>query len=266
MSNTISVIIPCYNDGAYLPETIEKVLQQTAPIHEIIIVNDGSTDAKTLEVLDNLSQHPLIQIIHQENKRMSAARNTGVNAATGTFIAALDADDYFDNSFFEKALAVFEKEPNTSVVTSYIKYFGERTGSSKPRGGNINNFLFSNQCPACAIVRKADWDAIGGYDEAMKLGYEDWEFYIRITKNGKEVHVIDEHLLYYRQTKKSTLQNDTHPNRKAIIEYIVNKHQDVYLGNIATLIDHKEVLYTESRISFQNIWKMLKNRLIKKYK
>ena len=61
MSNTISVIIPCYNDGAYLPETIEKLLQQTAPIHEIIIVNDGSTDPKTLEVLDNLSKHPLFQ-------------------------------------------------------------------------------------------------------------------------------------------------------------------------------------------------------------
>lgn len=262
----ISVIIPCYNDGAYLSETIEKLLQQTVPIHEIIIVNDGSTDVKTLQVLNNIESDPKIKVIHQENKRMSAARNTGVNAATGEYIVALDADDYFDNRFFEKALSVFNKEPNVAVVTSYIKYFGERTGNAKPRGGAIYNFLFSNQCPACAMVRKTDWDQVGGYDENMRLGYEDWEFYIRITKEGKTVFVIDEYLLYYRQTKKSTLQNDTHPNRKAIIQYIINKHQEVYSSNLIDLIDQKEVLYTESRISFQNIWKMLKNRLTKKYK
>ncbi len=262
----ISVIIPCYNDGSYLPETIAQLKKQSTPADEIIIVNDGSTDMGTIEVLKELEQDPLIQVLHKMNGRMSAARNYGVAHAKGDIIVALDADDYFDPSFFKKGIEVFQKDPSIGVVTSYIQYFGNRTGKAKPRGGNAFNFLFSNQCPACAMVRRSAWDQIGGYDENMKLGYEDWEFYIRMTKAKWNVHLIPEFLLYYRQTNKSTLANDTHPNRKQIIEYIVEKHKDWYTECLSTLIDHKEVLYTESRVSFQMIWKMLKNRLTKKYK
>ncbi len=266
MNPLISVVIPCYNDGAFLPETISKLSLQTEKSFEIIIVNDGSTDEHTLEVLKQLESQENIKVLHKANGRMSAARNYGVQHATGTYIAALDADDYFDPRFFIKAIAILEKEPSTAVVTSYIKYFGNKTGNSKPRGGNAFNFLFSNQCPACAIVRKEVWDQVGGYDETMKLGYEDWEFYIRITQLNLEVHVIPEFLLYYRQTDKSTLKNHTHPNRAGIIQYILEKHKDWYTHCLTTLIDDKQVIYTESRIAYATIWKLLKNRLTKKYK
>ncbi len=262
----ISVIIPCFNDGKYLPETISKLKMQSTPADEIIIVNDGSTDAATIGILAQIEQDPLIKVLHKENGRMSAARNYGVAHAKGDIIVALDADDFFDPSFFEKGIKVLENEPATGVVTSYIQYFGNKTGKAKPRGGNAFNFLFSNQCPACAMVRRSAWDQIGGYDESMKLGYEDWEFYIRMTKANWNVHLIPEFLLHYRQTNKSTLANDTHPNRKQIIEYIIEKHKDWYAECLGTLIDQKEVVYTESRISFQMIWKMLKNRLTNKYK
>ena len=138
----ISVIIPCYNDGKYLPETINQLKLQTLPANEIIIVNDGSTDAATIEVLTQIEKDPLIQVLHKENGRMSAARNFGVAHAKGDIIVALDADDYFDPSFFQKAMDVLNNEPATGVVTSYIRYFGNRKGSAKPRGGNAFNFLF----------------------------------------------------------------------------------------------------------------------------
>ncbi len=99
------------------------------------------------------------------------------------------------------------------MVTSYIQMFSEVKKVSKPRGGNEYNFLFSNQCPACAIVRKSTWETVGGYDEEMIWGYEDWEFYIRITQTGSTVHVIPEKLWYYRQTMNSTNKNDTLPHR-----------------------------------------------------
>ena len=116
------------------------------------------------------------------------------------------------------------------------------------------------------MVKKTVWDEVGGYDEAMKMGYEDWEFYIRIAQKSLNVHVIPEHLLFYRQTSKSTLANDTIPNRAALINYIVDKHKDWYLDNLKTLIDNKEVIYTENRVSFQYIWKFIKNRITKNYK
>ena len=260
----ISVVIPCYNDGRYLPETIAQLQKQTLQDFEIIIVNDGSTDPQTLIILDELSKGE-IKVLHKENGRMSSARNWGVKHAIGSLIAALDADDYFHPTFFEKAVAVLQKQPNTAVVTSYIQLFGEVNKLAKPRGGNEYNFLFSNQCPACAMVRKSCWDAVGGYDEAMVNGYEDWEFYIRITQMGWTVHVIKEKLFFYRQTQKSTHKNFTLPNRAQLVDYIVDKHKDWYLQKLKELITGEAVLYRNSRISFQLIAEFMKNRLQGRY-
>lgn len=261
----ISVVIPCYNDGAYLPETIDHLKRQTLQDFEIIIVNDGSSDERTLKILSELEKDN-IKVLHKENGRMSSARNYGVKHAKGHYIAALDADDYFDATFFQKAVDILKREENTAVVTSYIQLFGEFKKVSKPRGGNEYNFLFSNQCPACAMVRARCWNEVGGYDEAMKNGYEDWEFYIRITQKGWTVHVIPEKLLFYRQTKKSTHKNDTLPNRAPLISYIVDKHSDWYLQKIKELIINDKVLYKDSRISYPVIAEMLTNRLKGKYK
>ncbi len=260
----ISVVIPCYNDGIYLPETIQHLRKQSFSDFEMIIVNDGSTDKKTLEVLQSLESTG-VKVLHKENGRMSSARNYGVKYAQGKYIAALDADDYFHPSFFEKALKVLNEKSNVAVVTSYIQMFGEFKKLSKPRGGNENNFLFSNQCPACAMVRKACWNEVGGYDERMIYGYEDWEFYIRITKKGWTVHVIPEKLFFYRQTKKSTHKNQTLTHRQELINYIVDKHSDWYLRKLKELIFTDDVLYRKSRISYQVISELLKNRIENKF-
>lgn len=262
----ISVVIPCYNDGEYLPETIRHLRKQTYRHFEILIVNDGSTKEATLNTLNDLAQQPDIKVLHKENGRMSSARNYGVKHAKGELIAALDADDYFHPTFFEKSLNVLEQNENIAVVTSYMQLFGETNKVSKPRGGDEYNFLFSNQCPACAMVRKSCWDAIGGYDETMIYGYEDWEFYIRITQQGWKVHVIPEKLFFYRQTKKSTHNNDTLPHREEIISYIVDKHKDWYAKKIKELIAREQVVYTNSRISYPLIVEMIRNRITKKYK
>ncbi len=260
----ISVVIPCYNDGIYLPETIAHLKKQTYQHFEIIIVNDGSTDSKTLETLEEFSQQGII-VLHKENGRMSSARNYGVKHAKGELIASLDADDYFHPTFFEKAIKVLGQNSTVAVVTSYIQLFGEINKVSKPRGGNENNFLFSNQCPACAMVRKSCWDAVGGYDEAMVNGYEDWEFYIRITQKGWTIHVIPEKLFFYRQTQKSTHKNYTLPNRSQLINYIVDKHKEWYIKKIKELIIDENVIFRKSRISYRLIVEMIGNRLKETY-
>lgn len=261
----ISVVIPCYNDGRYLPETIAKLSLQTYRHFEIIVVNDGSTDQLTLDVLHDLAQKG-INVLHKVNGRMSSARNHGVKRAKGTLIAALDADDYFDPSFFEKAVNILAAEPQTAVVSSYIQLFGAYKKLSKPRGGNAYNFLFSNQCPACAMVRKSCWDEVGGYDEAMRYGYEDWEFYIRITQKGWTVHIIPEKLLFYRQTQKSVHKNDTLTHRRELVDYIVSKHKDWYAEKLKELITNDQIVYRNSRVSYQVIAEMLSNRITNKYK
>jgi len=266
MKPTISVVIPCFNDGLYLEETISKVKLQTFTDFEIIIVDDGSNDQHTLDVLEKLQKREDLIVFHIPNQRMSAARNYGIERANADLIVTLDADDYFDKTFFQKALDILNNEKNTAVVSCYIRNFGLNKKLFKPRGGTIKNFLFSNQCAMCAMFRKSVWIEVGKLDEQMKLGYEDWEFFIRVTAKGYLVKIIPAALFYYRQTKKSTLKNDTIPNEKEIVNYILQKHQGLYKAQLAELIIKKQVLYTESRISWQNIKKMILNRLRSKYK
>lgn len=266
MKPTISVVIPCFNDGLYLQETIAKVNLQTFRDFEIIIVNDGSDDQNTLDVLKKLEQEEDVTVFHIPNQRMSAARNYGIERANADMIVTLDSDDYFDKTFFQKALNILNNEKDTAVVSCYIRNFGLNKKLFKPRGGTIKNFLFSNQCAMCAMFKKSVWIEVGKFDEQMKLGYEDWEFFIRTTAKGYLVKIIPEVLFYYRQTKKSTLKNDTIPNEKEIVNYIIQKHADLYKSQLAELIIKKQVLYTESRISWQNIKKMILNRLTSRYK
>ncbi len=261
----ISVIIPCFNDGMYISETIEKIKAQTFKEFEIIVVNDGSTDDNTLEILNKLSREDII-VLHKENGKMSSARNFGANHSKGSLLVTVDADDYFDTTFFEKAFSILNNHSNIAVVSSYVKMFGEFNSKSRPRGGGEFNFLFSNECSAAAMIRKSCWEEIGGYDEEMKLGYEDWEFYIRIVQKGWQIYIMPEYLAYYRQTKKSTRINITEPNRKSIINYIITKHNNWYLKSLLELIDKKEIIYTERRTAYATILKLLGDRMTGKYK
>ena len=266
MRPLISVIIPCYNDGKYLEETLQRLNQQSFQDFETIIVNDGSTDLETIKVLQSLEGRDRLRIINTPNGRMSAARNVGIENATGEMIVALDADDHFEKSFFEKAIKILNSNQNVAVVSSYIQHFGLDKKVFKPRGGTIKNFLFSNQCAMCSMFRKTVWDEAGKFDEKMVYGYEDWEFYIRVTALGYRVHIIPEILFFYRQTEKSTLKNDTTPNAREIISYILDKHAVLYKSQLNDLISSKQVLYTESRISWQQIAKMVLARITGKYK
>ncbi|HBT10064.1 MAG TPA: hypothetical protein DEB18_11535 [Leeuwenhoekiella sp.] len=104
----ISVIVPCYNQAAYLSETLESVYLQTHKDWECIIINDGSTDA-TLEVAQQwLDKDPRFKYIYQKNKGLSGARNTGLRAAKGVYIQLLDADDLVNKEKFKTQLQHLE--------------------------------------------------------------------------------------------------------------------------------------------------------------
>jgi len=110
---SVSVVIPAYNAANTLGRAIDSVLNQTVPVHEIIVVDDGSSD-RTNEVARRYG--PAVNLIEQANSRTAAARNRGIEAASGAFIAFLDADDFWEPEKTERQLAVFAKHPNVAVV------------------------------------------------------------------------------------------------------------------------------------------------------
>lgn len=237
----VSVVIPCYNDGQYLDDSVGSILNQSFEDYEILIVNDGSTDAATIQKLQSFN-HPKIKVLHKENGHLSWARNHGIKNAAGEFIVTLDADDMFEKKFIKKGVAVLQKDKTIGAVTCYLKSFGLKKYKWKPLGGDLKNFLYRQESCASAMFRKECWEKIGGYDEQMKAGYEDWEFWIRLTAAGWKVEVLDDYLLNYRVTNKSMLLTQSEPNREKIIDYIMEKHKDLYWQNLKDAIIKRKII------------------------
>lgn len=122
MTNKVSIIVPCYNHAKYLEECIESIKDQSYSNWECIIVDDGSTD-DTQSVSRKL-ENEKIRYVHQENKGLSGARNTGIRNATGDYILPLDADDTLNPLALEKMIAVFTQKPETLIVFSDTVTFG----------------------------------------------------------------------------------------------------------------------------------------------
>ncbi len=236
-SEKISIVIACYNDHEYIEQAVQSALDQTYENKEIIIVDDGS-DQRTKAILKMLE--PKIDLlITQENSGPGAARNAGIRIAKGEYILVLDSDDYFDSFFCEKAINIFLSNNNVVLVTCYTRWF-EETGRFKifkPRGGKITDLLFSNIAMGSSMFMKENWKKVNGYDQQLIKGYEDWEFYIRLHKDGGETYVIPEVLFHYR--KKINSRNDVANKHKyELLEYIYLKHNSLYKDNFEIFIKH----------------------------
>lgn len=234
----VSVVIPCYNDKEYIQETIDAVLGQTFQDFEVIIVDDGS-NAETKKVLAEIKNEKTT-IINQENKGLSAARNTGFSVSKANYILTIDSDDTLDPSFLEKAITVLEKDNTVAAVSSHCTIFvgnHKIIGYHKPKGGGVSNFLFDNNSVSFALIRKGVWQSVGGYDENMKNGFEDWEFWIAVTKKGFKVHTIAEFLFHYRQKNLSMSKESKMNFRESNLNYIYKKHSDLYGNHFAQVVD-----------------------------
>ncbi len=230
----VSVIIPCFNQGQYVDEAVNSILKQTYQDFEIIIVNDGSTDQFTSNKLKNYDQ-PRTRVISTSNQGLSAARNNGIKTAKGNYILVLDADDSFEPTFLEKAVSFLDKHPEIGVVTCGIRSFGEEEWSTHPKGGDVTAFFLKSNSCASALFRKKCWEDAGGYDESMKEGYEDWNFWIGVTKKGWKVYSIPELLFNYRMSKTSMFKESYKKNAELIRQLVIN-HKEVFQEHIESII------------------------------
>ena len=227
--SNVTVIIPCFNDGKYIIEALQSLYVQTVLPERIIIVDDGS-DAATKKVLKNI-KYSSVEIIYQENKGVSNARNTGINLATTNYILTLDADDYFEPTFIEKSVEILNNNSNTGIVGCYaklLKYDEAKPEIGKPLGGKARDFLIKNNGLASSMFRKECWEQVSGYDENMTNGYEDWEFWLSVLRNNWVMYIIPEVQYNYRIKKKS---RDTVALQEYDFElraYIFSKHKELY--------------------------------------
>lgn len=223
MKPLFSVIIPCFNDGKYLPDALASLKNCDAELFETIIVNDGSKDEHTLKFLSSLEAEGY-QIIHQENKGLSGARNTGIKSAQGKYIVPLDSDNKIRNEYLIAAKKIFETENDISVVYGRPQHFGANNEIPLVGEFNLQRLMLGNYIDACGIYKKEAWQSVGGYDEQMRLGLEDWEFWLRLAFRGHKFKFVNEVLFDYRVRPDSMVRTDTTNRYNSIIDYVEKKH------------------------------------------
>ncbi|SFZ92958.1 hypothetical protein SAMN05428642_1021098 [Flaviramulus basaltis] len=247
VNSNVTVVIPCFNDGDFIIEALNSILNQTLKAEKIIIVDDGS-DIKTKKNLETI-QYENVEVVFQDNKGVCKARNVGIGLAKTEYILNLDADDYFELNFIEKAVEILNDNLNIGVVGCFYKMLkNKKIGNKiiKPLGGSTTNFLAKNNAMNCSMFRKKCWEQASGYDENMYNGYEDWDFWLSILKNGWLMYIIKEPLFIYRVKTISRDSNALENHDTELRNYIFQKHKQIYLDNFESFTN--QLLYVNHQL------------------
>ena len=181
----VSIVIPCYNHGPMLCEALASVEEvRNENLLEVIIVDDGSSDPDTLRILRDVAEAGY-RVVSQPNRRVSAARNTGIRLAKGEFILPLDSDNRLRDVYLKEGVSFLNENPNIGVLYADAEWFGEQTGRWQVQEFDLLSLLRMNFIDVCALYRRTLWEEVGGYDEEMPwMGVEDWDFWLRVAAHG----------------------------------------------------------------------------------
>lgn len=197
----LSVITPVFNTTDFLLETFRCIQQQTFRQLEWIIIDDGSTDVRTIKILDEIvAIDPRIIIVkHEVNLGLPSARNTGIKRATGKYLFFIDADDLIEHDSLEKFILTLEFNPSFDFVNSYVRGFGDQ--EYVWRGGFHEGSLFleQNRNTSCFMAKREVFSHVL-FDESLREGGEDWDFWLNAASKGFWGYTIPEVLFKYRRT------------------------------------------------------------------
>jgi glycosyltransferase involved in cell wall biosynthesis len=235
VATRLSVIIPCYDQGEFLLEAVASVERSVPEVCELIVVNDGSREPRTLEVLALLREAGY-RVVDQENAGLAAARNCGIELARGPYILPLDADNRLRPGFIPAALELLDASPEVGVVYGDRFDFGLRNGTVDVPPFDLDGLLPFNYIDACALLRKEVWSACGGYDPAMLI-WEDWEFWIGAAERGWQFHHLPGEAFDYRVRPHSMLSAVADEElRRRLYSYVIAKHRDLYWQRLPELL------------------------------
>ena len=234
----IEAVITSFNQGSMILEAVESICAQTLLPQKIIIVDDGSTDESSLKILNSIERNsdlPVpVSIHYQKNKGVSSARNAGIKKTGAPLVLVLDGDDKLKPEYVEYVSRLLRENPSMAAASSWMHTFGVLDSIVCPAGGRINSFLSRNCCPATHILRRDIFEQCGGYDESMRSGFEDWDFFLSMLETSPEssIGIVDKPLIQYR-TAPASFNVRSMNKRLDLMRFIIEKHIDSYHNHIA---------------------------------
>lgn len=229
-SSKLSVVIPFYNLGLYLNDAVQSVKKSSYADKEIIIVNDGSTDKLSLQVLDNLRNDPDVRIIDAAKSGIAKTRNTGATVASGKYLAFLDADDKVEPDYYLKAISVLNNYNNVHFVGCWIKYFGDSGKIWPAFNPEPPLILYHNLINSSSLVYKRISFLEHGKNDSYMLfqGWEDYESVVSMIANGSYGVVLPEPLFQYRIRQDSMVRELSKAKKILLHQYISQKHKEIF--------------------------------------
>lgn len=237
-SATVGVVVTAFDQGQMVVDAVRSVLAQTHRVHQIVVVDDGSTDPESLAALDEIAalDRPVVRVLHQTNRGVSAARNSGISALGTDLVAVLDGDDLWEPTFVASTVAALVGDRDVVAASSWLTMFGVADGTVEPTGGTVEAFLPRNAAPASALFRRDDWGCARGYDESMTEGFEDWDFFLRLLRrDSARVVVVPEPLLRYR-THPASANVRSMQARLARYAQVVANHRDTFAAHLESAL------------------------------
>ena len=212
----ISVVIPAYNAGQFLDETLESVLSQTYENWECIIVNDGSTDNTESVAKKWCEKDSRFRLTNKENGGLSSARNWGIKESKAEYIAFLDADDILTPDSLEVRINVLI-EQNVDLVATKLQHFTDKLPKVSKNNarqdvlyyakeGLTQLMAFNKVTPSTVLCKKSVMDEVGGFTWHKKA--EDLHCWLKVLFAGYKIYRIDETLLLYRLVENSMSSTD----------------------------------------------------------
>lgn len=266
----ISVIVPCYNQAQYLDECLQSVLDQTYENWECIIVNDGSPDHTEEVARLWVEKDSRFKYLYKENGGLSSARNAGIEIATGEWILPLDSDDKIGAKYMQLAAKKFDED--FTIIYCEAEFFGEKNIKWDLPVYSYRKILINNIIFCSAFFKKKYWQTSSGYDQNLKYGREDWDFWLSILDDKKKIFRISYCGFYYRRKENSmdTIINEDSMKMSETKKYIFIKHYDKYekmFGNYFDLVDelNKQKDYNALLLDLTNesVIKKIKRKLFK---
>ena len=207
----VSVVLPCFNYGAFVTKAVNSVLAQTFQDLEIIVVEGGSTDTTTRKIVAGL-RRPKMRVLFRDSPCLVGDnRNFGILHARGKYICCLDADDILEPTYLEKALFLLETGGYDILSTSVKRFGADDGGYGVLANPDLSDMLEGNHVSTCAVFRRAMWQQAGGFKDTgpdMPFVNEDWRFWVRLAALGARIcNISGEQLLRYRAHPHGSLSN-----------------------------------------------------------
>jgi glycosyltransferase involved in cell wall biosynthesis len=225
----VSVIIPCYNEGKHITETVNSIKDSTYKNIEIIIVDDGSTDHVTNTILNNFEGNSLT-VVRIKNSGVCVARDTGILRASGKYILPVDADDLISKDYISLCVTILEKNETIKVVTCDYKFFGKKSNVIITEPYTIEKLMGRNLFIITSMFRRKDYSGKVAFNPLFRKGLEDWDFWLSLLEDGGNVAKVDGIHFFYRIKKRNKSRNalvsDT--DRRHYRELIWNQHALLY--------------------------------------